>query len=474
MTNTKRKNLFKKKTRKTKNQNLSKNKNLKKYTSKKKKKQIIKKQGGAWGKSDDSYPIFYTQNAVDQIKIIGIDNEKIIRDILLNSFPKTIKKDGKEYLEFEKNNIIIITNIDRSKQTNIITIYKKVVPSSSGQAQSQAQAQETTSKLQFSKKALEIMQQENLSEQKIINILKSVQPIEAYPGPDGVPRFAYIKDKYSIITNYEVTVIITINVKQSEQFFSSSGASSSRNIPVKIDENAEYCRLVPGSIYGSYRSTISQPYNTHEVLDREGSRVHNSKSKNSYAIDCARCAAAYAGFAAGTSSLTELQQYAVANNGTSFSYFDKWLQENSSSKETAPKLYALAPNYLRKYDGCISAAARDFFNELLNENEQALAAFVKEHSTGHYFNVAKQAHSVDPKQHVWYIDPQTFKGPGNYTIAQALQYYTRKDSKDPIINVLVVLIPEQAKNKWLSEYVVPANYNNPRHGWWTKQGWTDK
>ena len=22
--------------------------------------------------------------------------------------------------------------------------------------------------------------------------------------------------------------------------------------------------------------------------------------------------------------------------------------------------------------------------------------------------------------------------------------------------------------------VVPANYNNPRHGWWTKQGWSDK
>ena len=466
MTNTKRKNLFKKLSKKK-----STNKKKKKLCTNKQrqKKQTIKKQGGAWGKPDDSDLISYTQNAVDQIKLIGIDNEKVIRNILHNSFPKIIKKDGKEYLEFEKNNIIIITEIDRSKQTNIITIYKKVVPSSSRQIQPQAK-QETTSNLQFSKKTLEIMQQENLSEQKIINILKSVQPIEAYPGPDGVPRFAYIKDKYSIITNYEVTVIITINVKQSEQFFSSSRASSSKDVSVKIDENAEYCRLVPSSIYGSYRSTISQPYNTHEVLDREGTRVHNSKSKNSYAIDCARCAAAYSGFAAGTNSLTELQQYAVANNGTSFAYFDKWLQENSSSGETAPKLYALAPNYLRKYDGCISAAARDFFNKLLDENEQALAAFVKEHSLGHYFNVAKQAHSVDPKQHVWYVDPQTFKGPGNYTIAQALQYYTRKDSTDPILNVLVVLIPEQAKNKWLSEYVVPANYNNPKHGWWTKQG----
>ena len=446
-----------------------------KHTNKKtQKKQIIKKRGGAWGKPDNFNPISYTQNAVDQIKLIGIDNENVIRDILDNSFPKIIKKDGKDYLEFEKNNIIIITDNDRLKQTNIITIYKKVVPYSSTQSvrqpqlQPQQQTKETTNNLQFSKKALEIMEQENLTEGKIMNILKSVQPINAYPGPDGVPRFAYIKDKYSIITNYEVTAVITINVKQDKQIFFSSSASSSRDVPVEIDENAEYCRLVPGSIYGSYRSTISQPYNTHEVLDREGSRVHNSKSKNSYAIDCARCAAAYAGFAAGTSSLTELQQYAVANNGTSFAYFDTWLRENSSSRETSPKLYALAPNYLRKYDGCISAAARDFFNKLLDENEQALAAFVKEHSTGHYFNVAKQSRLVDPKQHVWYVDPQSFKGPGNYTIAQALQYYTRKDSKDPIVNVLVVLIPEQAKNKWLSEYVVPANYNNPKHGWWTK------
>ena len=26
----------------------------------------------------------------------------------------------------------------------------------------------------------------------------------------------------------------------------------------------------------------------------------------------------------------------------------------------------------------------------------------------------------------------------------------------------------------IKEIVVPANYNNPRHGWWTKQGWSDK
>ena len=546
---------------------------MKKITKRRK----LQKIAGMFGMAEK--PLYYTQHALEKLKMIGTVTEEMIKNILKNTWPIQVEEAGDQRLKFEKDNIVIMTALDRSNGTTIITVYKKQIimsltalnganrlgitqldveniiksikPSraeegmdgdarwlfktqkvevitndtksivisvqgtgltfssiaqrvidneglskakieniiksvepvyandSMGGSSSEQQLNYTKDdisvitdanslyvfaihkiKLHFTYTAKKIMEQENITEQTVNNILKSVEPIDAFPGSDGEPRRAFTRGKYSIITNYNVTTVISIKVKPDER------SSQYYNIKDNTDESSKYCKIVPGSKPDSYRSSISQPYSTHEVLDREGSRIYNAYNYNEYAVDCARCAAAYAGFGQGTQALTQLQKHSVENNGTSFANFDQWLYDNSSTPESTPQLYALRASYLRKYDGCISAAARDFANILLNENEQVLAVFVKNYSTGHYFNIAKQSRSIDPQQRVWYVDPQVFQGPGIYTIAQSLAYKTRQNRHDPILNVLFVLIPEQAR--WFSDYVVEANYGNPRKGWWTK------
>ena len=241
----------------------------------------------------------------------------------------------------------------------------------------------------FSQTALDDMQENNISEDKILEILEQYKPIRVRL-EDGSMGNLYIATNdgisISVQTDIHVTKIIGIRFK-------------------------------------NMRSRVSQPNDTHVIdFETEGCALQRTGRSITEGTDCGRCAMSYAGI--GTpASRSRLQNIcADQNQGLSVREETEWLRQYAKKDDEgySPQSYSI--NYRQLRDGDLIELAEEVANRLLGLNEMVVASYEtssRDLISGHVFIIAKTNDYDD----VWYVCPQQNINPGEVLLRDKLSEY---------------------------------------------------